>query len=87
MLMYIMKCIYVACVNHLRRPPVHVGWSLVRVSLKWQQGSERKRSQEVEKGGEAGGAPPSPAAGDTHTHTQQGCAMLKGKGGHFCHSP
>lgn len=63
---------YVACVNHLRRPPVHVGWSLVRVSLKWQQGSERKRSQEVEKGGEAGGAPPSPAAGDTHTHTQQG---------------
>ena len=55
-------------VDHLTRPPGHAGWSPRRVSLKWQQGSERKRSQEVEKGGEAGGAPPSLAAGDTHTH-------------------
>lgn len=64
-----MKCKYAACVNHLRRPPVHVGWSLERISLKLQQGSERKRSQEVEKGGEVGGAPPSPAAGGGHIHT------------------
>lgn len=56
-------------VNHLTRPPEHSAWSLWCVSLKWQQGSERKRSQEVGKGGEAGGAPPSLAAGDTHTHT------------------
>lgn len=68
MLMYTVKCKYVIPGNHLRRPPVRAGWSLGCVSLKWQQGSERERSQEMEKGGEAGGAPPSLAAGG-HTHT------------------
>lgn len=63
--------------NHLTRPPVHAGWSLWWVSSKWQQGSERKRSQEVGKGGEAGGAPPSLAARDTHTHSR-GEQLLKG---------
>lgn len=56
-------------VNHLRRPPVRAGWSLGCVFLKWQQGSERERSQEVKQEGAAGGALPSLAAGDTHTHT------------------
>lgn len=55
------------CVDHLMRPPVHAGWSLRCVCLKMQRESERKRSQEVVKAGEAGGALPSPAAGDTHT--------------------
>lgn len=49
------------------RPPVHAGWSLLCVCLKMQQEPERKRSQEAVKAGEAGGAPPSLAAGDTHT--------------------
>lgn len=49
------------CVNHLKRPSVCAAWSLWCVFLKWQQGS-----QEVGWGGEAGGAPPSLAAGDTY---------------------
>lgn len=57
------------CVDHLMRPPVHAGWSLRCVCLKMQRESERKRSEEVAKAGEAGGAPPSPAAGDTHAPT------------------
>lgn len=61
--------IKVLCVDHLMRPPVHAGWSLQCVCLKMQQESERKRSEEVAKAGEAGGAPPSPAAGDTHAPT------------------
>lgn len=54
-------------VNHLKRPLVRSAWSRCSVSLRGQQGSERKRSQEVVEGGEAEGAPPSLAARDTST--------------------
>lgn len=49
-------------VNHLRRPLEYAGWSPRCVVLKRQKGS-----QGVGLGGEARGAPPSLAAGHTHT--------------------
>lgn len=60
------------CVDHLMRPPVHAGWSLRCVYLKVQREPERKALQEEVKAGEAGGAPPSPAFGDTHMPTSGG---------------
>lgn len=66
-------------VDHLRRPDEHAGWSQSSVFLRRWQGSrmkKKRRSQEVGVVG-AVGAPPSLAAGQTHTHTntctQQGC--------------
>lgn len=56
-------------VDHLRRPPVHAGWSLGSVFSKQRQGSERRRRpQEERRGGEAEEAPLSLAAGERHTH-------------------
>lgn len=73
------------CVDHLMRPPVHAGWSLRCVCLKMQREPERKALQEEVKAGEAGGAPPLPAFGDTHMPTSGGWAVLKATAENFCH--
>lgn len=51
------------------RPPAHVEVTLLwGFFWSWRRGIQQKRSQDVGTWDEAGGTPPSPAAGDTkHT--------------------